>query len=58
MLAKSKLRNTGMIISTLLIAPEISQEDYITIINEAEKYRRLKEDIIIKKNRSNGGKIN
>ena len=31
--------------SQVLIGFEVSQEEYATIINEEEKYRRLKEDI-------------
>ena len=45
MLAKSKLNSIESKISEALINNEISHEDFMTIINEEEKYRELKESI-------------
>ena len=52
-LARSKLNSIESIISEAFIDSEISNEEYTTIINEQENYRRLKEDIrIIRSQRS------
>lgn len=45
MLARSKSNTIEMRISNALIDSEINHEEYTTVINEEEKYRRLKEDI-------------
>ena len=45
MLAKSKLNSIEKLIAEALIDFEISHEEYTSIINEAESYRRLKENI-------------
>ena len=45
MLAKSKLNGIETLISQALIDLEISHEEFKTIVNEEENYRRLKEDI-------------
>ena len=45
MLAKSKLNSIEKLITEALIDFEISHEEYTSIINEAESYRRLKENI-------------
>ena len=45
MLARSKLNSIESKISEALINNEISQEDFVTIINEEKKYRELKESI-------------
>ena len=45
MLARSKLNSIENKISKALINNEISHEDFMTIINEEKKYRKLKESI-------------
>ena len=45
MLARSKLNSMENKISAALINNEISQEDFMTIINEERNYRELKEGI-------------
>ena len=45
MLARSKLNSIESKISEALINNEISHEDFVTIINEEKKYRKLKEKI-------------
>ena len=45
MLAKSKLNNTEKWISKALIDLEISHEEYKSIINEEDNYRRIKQNI-------------
>ena len=45
MLARSKLNSIESKISEALINNEISHEDFITILNEENKYRELKESI-------------
>ena len=47
MLARSKLNSTESKISEALINNEISDEDFMTIPNEENKYRELKESIRI-----------
>ena len=54
MLARSKLNSIEKLISQALIYLEISHEEYKTITNEGENYRKLKENIRIKK--IDGGK--
>ena len=45
MLVRSKLNSIETLISQALIDLKISHEEYKTIINEEENYRRLKENI-------------
>ena len=45
MLAKSKLNSIEKLVSQTTIVLEISHEEYKSIINEEEHYRRLKETI-------------
>ena len=45
MLVRSKLNSIETLISQALTDLEISHEEYKTIINEEENYRRLKENI-------------
>ena len=44
-LAKSKLNSIESLVSQALIDMEISHEEFITILNEKEKYEKLKGDI-------------
>ena len=45
MLARSKLNSIESKISEALINNEISHEDFMTILNEEQKYRESKESI-------------
>ena len=45
MLARSKLNDIESKISEALINNQISQKDFMTIINEERNYRELKESI-------------
>ena len=45
MLARSKLYSIESKISEVLINKEISHEDFMTILNEENKYREIKESI-------------
>ena len=59
MLARSKLNSIESKTSEALINNEISHEDFMTIINEEKKYRKLKESIrMINNQRSDAEKIN
>ena len=59
MLAKRKLNSIESKTSEALINNEISHEDFMTIINEENKYRELKERIkMINTQRSDSEKIN
>ena len=59
MLAKSKLNSIESKISESLISNKISHEDFMTIINEVQKYRELKESIrIMNSQRRDVEKIN
>ena len=49
MLARSKLNNIESKISEALMNNQISQEDFMTIINEERNYRELKESIMMMK---------
>ena len=49
MLAKSKLNSIETLISQALIDLEISHEEFKTVVNEEENYRKLKEHIIMMK---------
>ena len=44
MLAKSKLDSIETLISRVLIGLEISHEEFKTILNEKEKYEKMKEN--------------
>ena len=48
-LAKSKLNSIETLISQTLIDLKISHEEFKTIVNEKEKYEKMKEDIRIMK---------
>ena len=59
MLVRSKLNSIKSKISKALINNEISHGDFVTIIEEGEKYRELKECIrMINSHRSDAEKIN
>ena len=45
MLANSKITSIEKLVSQALADPEISYQEFKTIINEEENYKRLKEDI-------------
>ena len=45
MLARSKLNSIEIKISEALMNNEISQEDFMAILNEEKKYREMKESI-------------
>ena len=45
MLSRSKLHSIEIKISEALVNNEISHEDFMAIINEEKKYRKLKESI-------------
>ena len=45
MLAKSKLNSIETLISQALIDMEISHEEFITILNEKDKYEKMKENV-------------
>ena len=45
MLAKSKVNSIEALISQALTDLEISHEEFETIVNEKEKYEKMKEDI-------------
>ena len=49
MLAKSKLNNIESLMSQKLIVLGISHEEFKTIVNEKEKYDKMKESIRNKK---------
>ena len=54
MLARSKLNSIETSTSKALMDYEVSHEEYQTIINGQEKYRKMKEDIrTIKSQKSN-----
>ena len=53
MLARSKLNSIETSISQALIDSNTSHKEYIKIINEEEKYRRMKEDVRMKKDQLN-----
>ena len=42
MLAKSKVNSIETLVSQALIDMEISQEEFITILNKKDKYERMK----------------
>ena len=55
MLAKNKINSIKTLISQVLIDLDISHEEFKTIVNEKEKYEKIKEDIRMMKN---GDKLN
>ena len=54
MLARSKLNSLESKISEALINHEISHEDFMAIVNEEKKYRKLKESIRMMNSRRSG----
>ena len=52
MLAKSKLNSIDTLISQALIDMEISHEEFITILNEKDKYEKIKNNLISKNEKS------
>ena len=58
MLATRKLNSIESKISEALINVEISHEDFMTIINEAKKYRELKEIMRMMNSQRNGAEKN
>ena len=62
LLAKRKLNSIESLVSQALIDMEISHEKYITILNEKEKFEKMKENIrtikkSVKLNKEEGKKI-
>ena len=45
MLAKSKLNSNGTLVSQPLIDMEISHEEFITIMEEKDKFEKMKENV-------------
>ena len=45
MLAKSKLNSIEALISQALIDMDISHEEFITILNEKDKYKKMKDKL-------------
>ena len=45
MLAKSKLNSIETLVSQALIDNEINHEEFITILNEKNKYEKMKENV-------------
>ena len=45
MLAKSKLNSIETLVSQALIDMEISHEEFITILNEKDKYEKMKDNL-------------
>ena len=52
MLAKSKLNSVETLISQALIDMEISHEEFVTILNEKNKYDKIKNNLISKNEKS------
>ena len=52
MLAESKLNSVETLISQALIYMEISHEEFITILNEKDKYEKIKNNLISKNEKS------
>ena len=52
MLAKSKLNNLETLIFQELANMEISHEEFITILNEKDKYDKIKSNLINKNEKS------
>ena len=53
MLAKSKLSSIETLISQALIDMDISHKEFITILNEKDKYERMKEKLEKEKQKNN-----
>ena len=45
MLTKSKLNSIEALVSQVLINVEISNEEFVTILNERDKYEKMKENL-------------
>ena len=45
MLAKSKLNSIETLVFQALIDMEISREEFITVLNEKDKYEKIKENV-------------
>ena len=45
MLAKSKLSSIETLVSQALIDMEINHEEFVTILNERDKYEKMKENL-------------
>ena len=45
MLAKSKLNSIETLISQALIDMEITHEEFVTVLNEKDKYEKMKENL-------------
>ena len=56
-LAKNKLNSIETLVSQVLIDMEISHEEFITILNEKNKYEKMKEDIRTMTSSDEGKKI-
>ena len=52
MLAKSKLNSVETLISEALIDMEISREEFVTILNEKDKYEKMKNNLMSKNEKS------
>ena len=52
MLTKSKLNSAETLVSQALIDMEISHEEFITILNEKDKYDKIKNNLINKNEKS------
>ena len=52
MLAKSKLNSVETLISQALIDMEISHKEFVTILNEKNKYDKIKNNLISKNEKS------
>ena len=52
MLAKSKLNSVETLISQALVDMEISHEEFIAILNEKDKYDKIKSNLINKNEKS------
>ena len=58
MLAKSKLNSIETLISQKLIDMETSHEEFITILREKVKYKKMKENVKNKSERQENTKLN
>ena len=52
MLAKSKLNRVETLISQAIIDMEIPHEEFIKILNEKDKYEKMKDNLKIKNEKS------
>ena len=53
MLARSKLNSIETLISQVLIDMDISQEEFITILKEKDKYEKIKDNLRSENEKSN-----